>query len=418
MGDGEIADACGSGHLRARVLPLAVLAIFLSYVDRGLLPVAGPAISDNFNLTATQFGLAVSAFFWVYAPFQYVSGWLVDRTHVYRHYAQGLALWAAATAAIAFTTGLGGLIAARLAKGLGQAVTFPGVSKLILRHGAPERRARWNGNVIAAIALGQALSALAGGLLIAAYGWRAAFLLAGAITLLWLLPWQRATAGLTHAVDPAHPQPQVPYSAILRKPALWSAAAGHFSTNYVLYFVIAWLPLFLVRERGLSTADMAFLAGGIFFAQALGALAAGHIADRIVPDGGHESRIRKTMMVVIYLTCALGLGVAGTAESMPLVACALVAAAAALGAGGALIYTISQRFSGPVAAGRWVGVQNGTANISGIVGPIVTGITVDATGSYTAAFLLAAVFAVLAAGFWSVTLPKIAPIDWGAPIRR
>ncbi|QMW21665.1 MFS transporter [Sandaracinobacteroides saxicola] len=410
MQQGVVAEARGARG--ARLLWLALLALFLSYVDRGLLPVAGPAISDSFDLSATQFGLAVSAFFWVYAPFQYVSGWLVDRHRLYRQYAGGVALWGLGTGAIALVTGLGGLVAARLLKGLGQAVTFPAMSKFILRHGEPHWQARWNGAMIAAIALGQALSALAGGLLIAGLGWQAAFVVAGAVTLLWLWPWHRATAGLAEPVAAVVAGPRVSYRAIVGTRALWSASAGHFSGNYVLYFVIAWLPLFLVRERGLSTSEMAVLAGGIFCAQAVGALLAGQVADRFVVGRADESWRRKALMIGIYLSCAAALVVAGTAASMPVIALALVLTAATVGAGGALLYAISQCFAGPAAAGRWVGVQNGTANFSGIVGPVITGMLVDATGNYSAAFMLAALLAVAAALCWSVLLPAIRPIEW------
>ena len=63
----------------AYVVGLLGVAILLSYVDRGLLAVSGPLLKDELGLSATEFGLAVSAFFWFYAPGQLVCGWLLDR---------------------------------------------------------------------------------------------------------------------------------------------------------------------------------------------------------------------------------------------------------------------------------------------------------------------------------------------------
>src|SRR4029453_5052940 len=82
------------------VVGLLGVAILLSYVDRGLLAVSGPLLKDELGLNATEFGLAVSAFFWIYAPAQLVGGWLVDRYDAKRLFGGGGALWAGASGRI------------------------------------------------------------------------------------------------------------------------------------------------------------------------------------------------------------------------------------------------------------------------------------------------------------------------------
>jgi len=72
-------------------------AIFLNYVDRGAIGIAAPLMKTELGLSATRFGIAVSAFFWIYAPIQLLIGRLCDRLPVYRVYSAGLALWAAST---------------------------------------------------------------------------------------------------------------------------------------------------------------------------------------------------------------------------------------------------------------------------------------------------------------------------------
>ena len=64
-------------------------AVFLNYVDRGAISVAAPLMKDALSLTAFEYGIAVSAFFWVYGPLQLVVGWLCDRFSVYRLLAWG-----------------------------------------------------------------------------------------------------------------------------------------------------------------------------------------------------------------------------------------------------------------------------------------------------------------------------------------
>jgi len=75
-------------------------------------------------------------------------------------------------------------------------------------------------------------------------------------------------------------------------------------------------------------------------------------------------------------------------------------------------YAVAQMFSGPRAAGTWVGIQNAIGNSSGIFGPIVTGIVVDAFG-YTIAFVVTAAVAIAGALWWIVGVPKIEQVDLG-----
>src|ERR1044072_6506702 len=81
---------------------LVVGAILLNYVDRGTIAVAAPLMKGELGLTATGFGIAVSAFFWVYAPIQLAVGWLCDRFPVYRLLALRLLVWGLSTAAMVF----------------------------------------------------------------------------------------------------------------------------------------------------------------------------------------------------------------------------------------------------------------------------------------------------------------------------
>ena len=96
--------ATTSNVTRALVILLGA-AVFLNYVDRGAIAVAAPLMKGELGLSATEFGTAVSAFFWIYAPVQFVIGWLCDRFSVYRLMAWGVVLWAASTLLMGFIGG-------------------------------------------------------------------------------------------------------------------------------------------------------------------------------------------------------------------------------------------------------------------------------------------------------------------------
>ena len=110
------------------------VAIFLNYVDRGALPIAAPVLKGELGLSNEAYGLAVSAFFWVYAPVQMFAGWLCDRFSVYKLLALGILIWAGSTLLMGFAGGFTSLLILRIMLGVGESLAFPGSSKIIARH--------------------------------------------------------------------------------------------------------------------------------------------------------------------------------------------------------------------------------------------------------------------------------------------
>ena len=129
---------------------------------------------------------------------------------------------------------------------------FPSWQLILARQTAEHERGRANGFVGAGQGVGPMLGTSFGGLAMARFGWRAMFIGLGIITILWLLPWFLVTRG--HSFDaPADRQHQsVSYSAILRQREFWGTALGHFCINYAFYFVMTWLPTFLVKAGGFT----------------------------------------------------------------------------------------------------------------------------------------------------------------------
>jgi len=399
--------ASSSGML----VTLLAAAIFLSYIDRGLLAIAGPLIKTELGLSATAFGVAVSAFFWVYAPAQLLCGWMVDRFSVYRLFAGGVGLFGVATVLLGAVGGLISLVALRLMLGLGQSFAFPGSSKMIARHCGAQQRGFANGCVMAGLAAGQATGAFIGGMIMAAFGWRTMCVFFGMVTLVWLFPWRRMTFAAVEE-ESAEAKPVIPHREILSKRALWGSCAGHFCNNYGFYFIITWLPLYLVTGRGLSIELMATLTALTFATQTVVALASGWASDRLVAIGWPEGPVRKAFNVganVVKAGAILGISLA---ESQAALTGWLVLTGFTIGITSAQNFAIPQIFAGPFAAGRWVGMQNFVANIAGITGPVITGLMVDATGNYSTAFGLAAAITLTGAFFWGLVVPRVEPVRW------
>jgi MFS family permease len=387
-------------------------AVFLNYVDRGAIGIAAPLMKSELGLSEEAYGLVFSAFFWIYAPVQLFAGWLCDRFSVYKLMAAGILLWAGSTFLMGFAGGFTSLLVLRIMLGVGESISFPGSSKIIARHVPPERRGMANAAVAAGIALGPAAGTLAGGLILGTWGWQAIFFTFGVITLVWLLPWQRTVRALPTTGHHDEGQ-RVPIGLLLKKWPLWSMSIVHALGNYCFYFLLAWLPLFLTKSRGFSIAEMTMLATLGYAVQGACALGYGHFSDWWTRSGRSEAACRRWMMVASQLLAAgaiLGLAFAHSAAAIGILLCLAGAASASLSLN---IYAVAQMFAGPRASGTWVGVQNAIGNLSGIVGPIVTGIVVHRAG-YDSAFVLTAVIAAFGAMWWALAVPRIEQVDLGA----
>ncbi|HEX5258613.1 MAG TPA: MFS transporter [Sphingomicrobium sp.] len=384
------------------------LAVFFNYVDRGAIGIAAPMMKSELGLSAAAYGIAFSAFFWVYAPIQLFAGWLCDRFSVYKLMAGGILLWAASTLLMGFVAGFASLLALRILLGVGESISFPGSSKIIARHVPVDKRGVANAAVAMGIALGPAVGTLAGGLIVASWGWRVMFWLFGAATLAWLFPWRQIVRTLTKTGH-ADQISRVPAAALVSKWSLWAMSIAHALGNYCFYFLLAWLPLFLTKSRGFTIPEMTLLATLGYAAQGACAYGLGHFSDWWTRSGRSEATCRRGMMVASQTLAAfaiLGLAFAHSAAVIAILLCLAGAASASLSLN---LYSVAQMFAGPRATGTWVGVQNAIGNLSGILGPIVTGIIVDRAG-YESAFYVTAAVAAVGALWWAWGVPRIEEI--------
>lgn len=392
-----------------RLVLMVTLAMFISYIDRGNLATAATVIQDDLKLSPEQMGLLLSAFYVTYVLAMVPSGWLAERYGAHKVMAGGLLIWSVATLATGLVGSFLALLLLRLLLGLGESVTFPSMSKLVAS-GVPEARiSEANGITAFGYLIGPAVGTLLGGYLIAHLGWRPVFIIFGAMSLLWLLPWSRVVVHEPRLKDDAKAGPSFPQ--LLRQRSLWGTALGLFSQNYAFYLILAWLPSYLIKERGFSMATMAAIASAGYLINAASAYVAGWATDRWISAGHSASLTYKTIMGsyhVIGILCMIGivsLPIAGSIACLYIYQ--LVIGIAAPGA-----FAISQIFAGPSASARWVGVQNMCGNVAGILAPVATGFIIGATGSFDRAFVLAAAINVLGLIGWIVMLPKIEPIKW------
>jgi MFS family permease len=245
-------------------------------------------------------------------------------------------------------------------------------------------------------------------LILASYGWRAIFIAFGVITLAWLLPWHFAVPKERRSRTVA--AERVPVGALVGNWPLWSMSVAHIASNYVFYFLLGWLPLFLTKSRGLPIREMTVIATLGYAAQAVAALGFGYVSDWWTRGGRSEAAMRRAMMFGGQLVAAASVFALAYARTPVELAVVLCVAGIATGALSLNTYAVAQMFAGPRAAGTWVGIQNAIGNTSGIFGPIVTGLIVGGAG-FGSACLLAAGVAAFGALWWIWGVPRIAQVE-------
>ena len=406
------ADTKDDAALRtfAPTLILLALAVLINYVDRGNLALAAPLLKVEWGTSTSQLGLLLSAFFWTYTALQFVMGLFVERLGASRLMALGFLVWSIATVLTGAAIGFISLLALRLLLGVGESVMFPASSKILAQNLPEHARGFANGLMNASMRWGSAIGTLGGGLLMAGWGWRPAFVAIGIGSLLWLPAWSRwKTPDDRHSHDAKMAAPA--FSIILRRRSFWGAASGHFCANYLVYFLMSWLPYYLVRERGLSMAAMSVAAGALWGVDSLSSVATGTIADFAIRRGADATRARKVAMAMGFTLAAAALvGCAFAGERSYLAW--LIACAIGCGTANAGTFAFAQTLAGAHAAGRWVGLQNGIANMAGVTGPALSGLLVDWTGHFVAAFALAAIITLGGAFAWCFGVPRLEQVDF------
>jgi MFS family permease len=240
------------------------------------------------------------------------------------------------------------------------------------------------------------------------------FWLFGGISLLWIIPWAFMRSDTpTVVAQELHAKAEAPsFKQILKQRGLWGASLGHFTSNYTYYFILQWLPYYLVQSRGFSMDKMADVVSESYVINAISAVAVGWMLDALMRRGSSPTLIYKSAMGVSHLgAIACMAGIALLPEQQSVWSLFMYQIMVGLAAPG--VFAIPQLIAGEAATGRWVGVQNFCGNLAGIVAGSLTGLLLGQFGhSFMGAFAVAGIINVLGFVGWVFILPTLNPIDW------
>ncbi len=286
---GELGLASPRGARLA--LALLMSAYTLNFVDRQIVSVLAEPIKGDLGLSDTQLGmLGGPAFALFYTTLGIPVARLADRFNRVWIMTGALLLWSAATAFCGLAVGFGALFVARVGVGVGEAGGVAPAYSLIADLFPPRLRARATGVFSFGVPIGSALGIVMGGLVAARYGWRTAFLVAGAAGLV-VAPLLRLLVRepVRGRFDPPWP-PRPALSAVLRHlrrtPAFAFLALGAAMTSLVSYGLAFWGPSYFARSLHMGLVDRSIgLGGAALIGGIAGIWAGGVFADRARAGG-------------------------------------------------------------------------------------------------------------------------------------
>ncbi len=176
----------------------------LNYMDRQTIALVRPQIREAFAIkTDEDFGWIIAVFGMIYALLQVPAGYLVDRWDLRWSYAAAVIWWSLAAMATAVVPSLGLFVACRALLGVGESFNWPCALRVTARVLPPAERSLGNGIFNSGAAVGAVVTPLVVTRLTVAYGWRTAFLVPGAMGLVWVAAWLVLVKGRHRTPRPA-----------------------------------------------------------------------------------------------------------------------------------------------------------------------------------------------------------------------
>lgn len=380
------------------VLFITCLMYLIFYVDRVNLSTAAPIMQKELGLTATQLGLAFSAFAYPYAFFQIAGGWLGDRLGPRVTLALCAVVVGISTIWTGLVGGLLGLFLARLVLGIGEGPAFPTATRALSNWMRPDQRAFAQGITHAFARFGNAVTPPLIAAIVVSFSWRDSFYILGGVSILWGLLWfmyfrddprthsqitKEELADLPPATVVAT-RKKVPWGPLIRR--IMPVTLTDFCYGWILWLYLNWLPSFFLHEYKLDIKKSALFAAGVFFAGVVGDTVGGILSDRILKKTGDVGKARISVIVVGFLGSFCFMLPIVFIHDLTIVAVCLSLAFFFAELIVAPIWAIPMDIA-PEYSGSASGFMNFGFGMAGIISPVVFGYAIDLTGRWDVPFI-------------------------------
>ena len=411
------------GRYRWVICALLFFATTINYIDRQVLGILAPDLQREIGWSELDYGRIVIAFQLSYAVMMLVWGGILDRIGTKLGLAIGVAWWSFAGMGTALANTAVQFGFARFMLGVGEAANFPASIKTVAEWFPRSERAFATGIFNSGTNIGAIAAPIAVPLLAAAWGWRAAFILTGAIGFAWLGVWW-----LLYSPVQSHPKLQpaerayikdgadeasavkVPLSEVFGTRQLWAFALGKMLTDPVWWFYLFWLPKFLASEHGIrGTALIPYLTT-VYIIADIGSIFGGYLSSALIKRGWSVNAARKTAMA--SFACIIPTVIIASQTKSAWTAVLLIGLATACHQGwSANIFTLASDMFPRRAVGTVVGFGGFAGGIGGILIAEFAGRVLNRDPSYyLPMFVVGGTIYLVALGVVHALAPRLEPV--------
>jgi ACS family hexuronate transporter-like MFS transporter len=408
-------------RLRWVIVGLLFAATAINYVDRQMIGLLKPTLEGEFHWSEVTYAGIVFWFQLAYAAGYLFFGNFVDRVGARFGYAVAFTIWTAAHMLHGAVRSAFGFAAVRFLLGLGESGNFPSGLKAVVEWFPKKERAFATGLFNAGSNVGAIVTPLIVPAITLAYGWRAAFVITGAGSLVWLVAWvalyrrPRESRALSAAElayiesDPADPETKLPWRRVIARRETWAFAIGKFLTDPVWWMFLFWLPDFLDKRHGLDLKTFGPPLVVVYVVSDLGSIAGGWLSSRLIHKGWSINRARKTTMLI----CALAVTpifAAQYVDSLWAAVAIISLATAAHQAWSANLYTLPSDMFPRKAVGSVIGIGGTAGAVGGMIFSLYVGQVLERVGTYTPIFLVCGTLYLSALLIIHLLSPRLEPV--------
>lgn len=310
-------EATKIGKYRWIILSLVFFATTVNYLDRTIIALLkDDYLEKQFNWTESDYANIVVVFQLFYAIGMLFAGWIIDKIGTKLGYALSLVVWSFAAIGHAFAGSTFGFMVARSVLGVSESGNFPAAIKTVAEWFPKKERALATGLFNSGTNIGAIVAPLSVPLIAAAWGWEMAFIITGAIGLLWLIFWfafyeipskhkklSKEEYAYIHSdkeetVNSNQSKEKVSWFKLLTFRQTWAFVLGKFLTDPIWWFYLFWLPSFLNKQYGMTKTDVALPITVVYTLTTVGSIFGGWLSGSFIKKGWDEYKARKTAMLI------------------------------------------------------------------------------------------------------------------------
>jgi ACS family hexuronate transporter-like MFS transporter len=300
------------GKYRWTICALIFFATTINYLDRQVISILKPVLEKDLGLTESDYGYIVMAFQLSYAIGMLIAGRVIDRIGTRIGYAVSLILWSLAAMLHALARGPLGFGVFRSLLGISEAGNFPSAIKTIAEWFPKKERALAAGLFNSGTNVGAIIAPLAVPWIAYNWGWQAAFIIIGAIGLLWLIFWfrfyeipeknkrlSRKELDYINSDKEISSDEKVSWFGLLKYRQTWAVAIGKFLTDPIWWFYLFWIPPWLANKvNGLNLMTFGLPLVVIYTSTTIGSIFGGGLSSFMIAKGIPVNKSRNRSMLL------------------------------------------------------------------------------------------------------------------------